>query len=477
MEFKQFSFAEDQRLPVALWRQTSVWGYTLSCPTTVPVTVVTRDDTQVAVMVGWAVIGDMALVSDGALNIGEASLDDLRSNACGRFVLICRESEGKISVSTDAAGLFPIVFDQELGIVASSPMVIGKFRALALDDDVARDVVRSDGTTWYPFGLTPYKKVRRLLPSQALWLSSGKLTVRPRPPLKALDGKAPTASEICALVAAYVRSWASCGRLVAHLTAGFDSRMVMAAICKAGVNADYITLKGRGNSTNLDIHIAKRLATSIQASHRTLDYFQPSADDLSSWQERVGYCISDSVMDLCKTVQETDDQRITLTGACGEVGRAFYWTEGDLHKSGIASQDLLQRLGFQASPLLIDEADRWLARFAPDSSRTYILDNAYIDIRLACWAGPSMPGHLIPRPTISPFNSVLIYRAMLSIEDESRYSQSFPQEFIRAGSPKLLEEGFNVASGFSRIRFLRQEVKKIIPKPLRSVVKALLRKR
>jgi hypothetical protein len=198
--------------------------------------------------------------------------------------------------------------------------------------------------------------------------------------------------------------------------------------------------------------------------HETVPFEAASPAELSEWQDRVGHCIDDAVAGLCRTVKNTDSGNFTLTGACGEVGRAFYWEDGDIGATGLSPASLLRRMGFAETALLESEAEKWIRRLPEDSKTTLILDNAYIDQRLGCWAGPSLPGHLIPRPTISPFNSVSVYRAMMALDEEYRHSQQFAIDFIKSGSARLLSEGFNRVSGVARFGHLKSEVKRLLPK-------------
>jgi hypothetical protein len=476
LEFKQFVLARTSALPMVTWRQIAFCGLYLSAPKSVPLVRILVDDELVAWLVGWAADDQGLFADDDAVKLGFGqSLEDFRECLCGRFLLVDRDGDGLVTVSTDGGGLFPVVFDQEKQIVASSPAVIGLYAHLFPDIGINTGVQRRDATVWYPFGLTPYAGIRRLLPSQALRIRQDRFDLHMRGPLQRSVKKAVTASDICDLVAGYVKAFSGGGKLTAHLTAGFDSRMVMAAVLKAGVAARYITIQGPGQGADLDVHVARRLARLSNVQHATVPFKTPTSSELSAWRERVGNCIDDAVMNLCATVVEHNDGAITLSGACGEVGRAFYWTEHDLGLSGLDAPQLVRRLGFLETPLLIDEASRWLSGFEIGMLNTLVLDNAYIDLRAACWAGPSMPGHLIPLPTITPFNSIRVYRAMLALDEEYRFAQRFPIDFIGAASSSLLSERFNAASGLSRFRFVKNEIKRIVPKSIKTALKKFIR--
>jgi hypothetical protein len=441
-----------------------VFGCFLSASETVPVIPITQDGGAVAFLLGWVADRTCLLREDRPLDLAGASIEEFRGGLCGRFVMIARQAEGHVAVSGDAGGLFPIIFDAEAGMVASSPAVIGAYKMLEFDGLVAQAVRRTDSTVWYPFGLTPYLGVKRLLPSESLSFGRGTCAVSSASLWLPAATKRVTADALCGQVAEYVTSFSTDGPLVAHLTAGYDSRMVMAAILRSGIDARFLTIGGNGSGVRIDLHVARRLTRLFGMKHETVPFEAASPAELSEWQDRVGHCIDDAVAGLCRTVKNTDSGNFTLTGACGEVGRAFYWEDGDIGATGLSPASLLRRMGFAETALLESEAEKWIRRLPEDSKTTLILDNAYIDQRLGCWAGPSLPGHLIPRPTISPFNSVSVYRAMMALDEEYRHSQQFAIDFIKSGSARLLSEGFNRVSGVARFGHLKSEVKRLLPK-------------
>ena len=472
--YKQFALTIDPPPRIEGWRNIDIYGLFLCVPITVPVIHIQQYGRKIGFLIGWVADRKNLFKDNQLISIDGISIDTFREGLCGRFVLISRETEEQITITTDAGGLFPVVFDSNAKIVASSPAVISLFRELKFDSAIVDFVKRFDSTIWYPFGLTPYIGLRRLLPSEVLTFGRNCCAILSAPRLVIPGFPRITAQDICVHVAEYVACFSTDGELSSHLTAGYDSRMVMAAILKSGIDANFITISAKGSGAKIDVHVAKRLANKIGVEHETIIYEEPLADEVSECLGRVGYCINDAVISLCRTVKNNDTGRFTLTGACGEVGRSFYWMGGDIGSIGLDPSSLIKRLGFKESSLLISEAKQWLSRFSENEKRTYILDNAYIDLRLACWAGPSMPGHLIPKPTISPFNSTLVYRSMLALDEGYRYSQRFATDFISAGSVNLLSEDFNRVSGIARIFYVKNEIKRLLPKSFKQKILQLI---
>lgn len=447
------------------WREESVLGCFLYLPASVPLVRVTSAGVDVCIVVGWAATNGKLLPPNGSIAIERSGLDKVIESLCGRYVTITLDSDGGVAVRTDAGGLFPVVFDEKAMLVSSSAAVIGLYRKLDRGG-MAASISRSDSTIWYPFGVTPFIGLRRLLPSECLEFSARAcVPVLNGPILPSSDARVSSA-ELCEEVALAASSFASKSAIAAHLTGGYDSRMVMAAIIRTGLPASFLTIRMNSQAAHLDVYLARRLAKKVGVGHRVIDFLAPTAQEVTEWRERVGDCFYDSVTQMCRTVRENDTGEFVLTGACGEVGRGFYWKREDIGSEGMRPRELVERLGFRPSEHLEELAARWLDRFPAYTKTTLLLDNAYIDLRLGCWAGASMPGHDIDLPTISPFNSHLTYRAMLALDEEYRFSQKFATDFIGAGAAALLSEPFNQARGVARLKFWRSELKRVLPKPL-----------
>jgi hypothetical protein len=257
-----------------------------------------------------------------------------------------------------------------------------------------------------------------------------------------------------------------------HLTAGWDSRMVLSA--SMGTNADirYLTYKAPGTNGSIDCLVAQHISRSMSLRHEEIPLLTARQSDIDGWTERTSGCIRDSVMNLTTTVTATYTGRYVLCGLAGEVGRAFYWKPRDIEKNGLDAEDLLDRLGFCRSKPAIEAAERWL-REIDVKPRTAILDQAYIDLRLGGWAGPSLCGHPIDKPSLSPFNNSTIFSLMRMLPDEYRRSGGFAKDFVSLGSPALAEIPVNRAAGMKRLRYIKREIAAVLPKRLKTSLRAL----
>jgi hypothetical protein len=252
--------------------------------------------------------------------------------------------------------------------------------------------------------------------------------------------------------------------------------MVLAACIRSDVRVTLATIRGTDSGSRLDDHVARRIAKVCGLPHESIPLLKPSQAEIDGWHQRTGYCIDDAVAGLCRTEREGFDGSTILTGACGEAGRAFLWRASDLEKVGIEPGVLVDRLGFTRSSRLIDSAASWVDEVGPTRRRTDLLDRAYIEQRLAGWAGPGVYGHAIPKPTISPFNNKKVLDQMISLPEKFRFSEELPRGLMHAAQPYLLDFPFNQATGLSRLRFPKQEIKRHLPRGLTMRIREMLRR-
>ncbi|GMG87731.1 hypothetical protein MNKW57_20520 [Biformimicrobium ophioploci] len=357
---------------------------------------------------------------------------------------------------TDAGGLFPLVYSEKLDALASTTTameLVAKQRQSEASGELL-DILRLIG--WIPFGLTTFEGVRRLLPNFYLDISSS-VPVRFYAPDGIINPDTSASvngvlDRLRANIGAIIRGNAG----FVHLTGGWDSRMVLAAARPWASECVFETVAGRG--TELDCHLAAGLASKYGLKHELLPFVSPRQEEMEDWQYRVGYCLTDAVSRLGPTARAYDRNYHCINGVCGEVARAYYWARGYSGTEKIQPDELLERLGIPESPLMLREADNWLSSLG-ERRPTQILDVAYIEQRLGCWAGPSVFGHKVAYPTLSPFNSRAIYRLALALPEDARINNRFARALVLQAWPELLRIPINRAEGISKLRFAKQELK------------------
>lgn len=461
---KQFIVSYNAIDPITSWSHEIICGFHLNRSTVLPRTIIYRAEIQIGFILGWFVYKNTFYFRDDSIHIEAIDFDIFYEKISGRFLIF--EKKGlDLQVTTDPGGLLSIVYHENLRIAASTTNAISAIKMVELDENIIKNVTRIDKTIWFPFGIVPYENTKRILPGHKLLLGTGKIT-RINYLKKQTSAEKPdeVTREIFNLVLANIIAVSKAGPLTSHLTAGYDSRMILSSCLRSGVDINFITFLTDSLGSRLDCEVAKHIATKFNLNHKIILFEQPDEVQIENWLERTDHCIYDSVVLLCKTVKESDNGNFVLTGGCGEVGRSFYWKKNDLFEKNITTKELINILGFKPSKLLSNRCKKWLDELPENFDKTEILDLAYIENRLGCWGGPSVYGHDIEKPTISPFNEAFIYKKMLSLPKEYRLKNEFAKKFIALSDKKLLKIPFNRAIGFRKFLYLKQEIKNMLPK-------------
>jgi hypothetical protein len=236
-------------------------GILSHCPKLPVQTVVSRDGSEY-ILIGLAVQTDASRPSPvEELAKSPACAADLTFSWAGRWALVANGT-----LQTDATGMLGCLYTGNgtgQPKVSSSAALLRTPQTEAFDDRVLGHGV---GVEWYVAPFTRYKGIRRLLPSQQLDLKTGKIIAKRlfRPVQltyeQALEQVADT------LVTAITSLGKTSESLWLPLTAGFDSRLLLAATLRAGVKVRCYTQWYR-NMSHADLTLPPRLAALAGFEH------------------------------------------------------------------------------------------------------------------------------------------------------------------------------------------------------------------
>ncbi|MEP3248186.1 MAG: hypothetical protein ABJN40_21010 [Sneathiella sp.] len=470
---KQFAIVENAPDLPGQWNKVVLGAWTIVSAEKVPIVKVVAPSGQVAgYLIGWAISAGMLLEHGDSITVG--AIRKWEAELCGRYVFLEQEDE-KTTLTLDAGGLLPVVYHTKKRILASTPAMMG------LISDVEEDVSLIDvfqipqKNGWYPFGLTPYLNVARIMPGQIFDMQNwAPQRFWPMQSFGAVElDKKELVCDIANLVVRNVGAIVGRGSGVAHLTAGYDSRMILAA-CRPYVdNCQFETVRRPDQSTELDCFIANAMAEKFALRHEFLEYTESSQTEIAEWMGRTSNCVHDAVTYLGATMSRYDRKCHSITGTCGEVGRAYYWADPYTELGRINPDMLLAAMKIPNTQRIRELAGGWLDSL-PVERPSLVWDLAYIEQRLGGWAGPSVYGHDIEYPTLSPFNSRVIYEKMVSLPEKYRQTNQFARDYISYLWPELLEFPFNRAMGLQRLKFFKSEIRDMLPPKVRKFVKSLM---
>ena len=427
-----------------------------------------------AVQAGWATrpiaqgwflhhhpTADVRTGDDGSILIGSAA--QLRSDQPAPLEVLSRPSFDRSDtdswagrwgiikgdlVASDVSALLGLVYGEtQQGACVSSSLAL--LALLNGDEDIPEHAaMKGWGLDWMPPPLTILPGVRRLLPGQTLRLEQGAVTLGPRAPgllAAQLTADEATAAFADALVQG-LRGFAS-GYLL-PLTAGLDSRTVLAALHVAGKPFVAFTHQHKAMSHG-DRTIPAKLARRSGFEHRAVNdgaYVREAegaidAHSHGQLHQNRHFFAHDHYAAL-----EAHRTWTMLPGGCFEVGRCFYWPylpETLPADADDAVEAIIAGLNArEAAPILRDGLRAWLldlrSRAAAAGDADW-RDTFYLEQRLAGWlATTEQATDLNGIRKLHIANSRYIFELMLALPPEQRRAGTIQRGAIERLTPNLL---------------------------------------
>src|SRR5215208_5126239 len=268
---RQFVLGPRSCSPMPGWTTTYVphAGYLSHCP---ELTVASAKDAdgQVWHLLGLAVQTEAGRPDpvDEIRTATRGTIQDLYQTWAGRWALI-----GAGELHMDASGLLGCFYTlrpsggtaEELWVSSSAALLVD---VSGVDGTPVRNLSFGEGIDWFPPPRSRFESIRRLIPSQILVLAHG--DVIPRRLFPELPGTFVYDSTLDSLreylTTALRRASAISGDLWLSLTAGYDSRLLLAAARYAGVSVKTYTQVYPGIS-QADLTLPPELARAVGVTH------------------------------------------------------------------------------------------------------------------------------------------------------------------------------------------------------------------
>lgn len=348
----------------------------------------------------------------------------------GRWVLL-----GAGRVHQDAASLLGCFYRD--GWVSSSASLLARG-----DAPVARAIRHAVGMDWLPPPGSRFSSVRRLLPSQVLRVADGAISPRPLVEPRPALGYEAVLDRLERCLIDGVRAAAREGPLHVPLTAGRDSRLILAATRAAGLSARTFT-QGYSGIGRGDRELPPLLARAIGREH---SWIEPGDRDVS--RERLydehtsGHCV-DADRDFVARGQWDwcGPGDVVLRGGAFEIGRCGFYHElgdGPFSAATILAEYPTHDRGSLAA------IDEWLAWCARHPEPMDWRDRFYWEQRVAGWLGAVEQSlDLLPGTRAHVANSHRFFELALSLPVEVRFSGRHHEDLIARMAPELARFPYN----------------------------------
>jgi hypothetical protein len=258
---------------------------------------------------------------------------------------------------------------------------------------------------------------------------------------------------VAELASRAINAIARTGPIQSPLTAGFDSRVLLA--CSRAVQ-DRITLFTAhlpGETTGWrDVTVARAIAARLGLPHTVLPHRRASVGDLREFVERTGGETGEPRgWRAIRTFKQTDRDRATLMGHSGDIVRIESW---EWLKQGlpVTPGRIMAYCGIKPLPAFVARAKAWLQAL-PTRNPITVMDLLFVEQRGGCWGGVieyAEDGY--SRLRLAPMCHPEIIRTLMSLPEAYRWANGFEHDLLAAQWPELLEFPVNEALPMGRVR-------------------------
>lgn len=343
-------------------------------------------------------------------------------------------------------------------------------------------VMHGKGMDWVPPPLTTRTGIHKLLPQRWIDPRNGSAGfVRFTAP-----DEHDAAYELAAAMTTVMTNWARCGfsRRFVALTAGLDTRTVLAAACASGIRFETSTTDFPFMDKR-DRVLPPRLAARVGVPHRfrrqpPVDPARIDARSAAIAEHLDGITTHPVFGHLARFEYGPTDgrDRTSANGNCFEIGRRYFWHK--LSRAGLAEAEptadrVLEafrgRLKWHPEPV---EAWRsalrtWIDSLAEDEPLAMEWrDRFYLEQCLASWnSNMDSANDFLDSTGFSPANCLWIFHLLLRSDAAVRRHGALQQEAIRLMAPRLLDLPVNPPSLGERLtRVVRGVERRLAPREL-----------
>jgi hypothetical protein len=396
-----------------------------------------------------------------------ADIENWTSFWAGRWLLVSADW-----CLQDASGCLGTYYRKALGRVwiSSSPALLGERLPDAPPAPcIPWRIANVRGIDWIPGPFTTREEVYKLLPQRTISPRDG--AMRPvRSPALGLERRG-GGRALATGIATVMANWAGGGfrQHFIGLTAGLDTRTVLAAACGARLDVRAFTAPYPTTQAP-DLRLPPRLAAAAGIPHTLV---RPAALDpataearwsaISEHMDGATYHPISQYLARCADSAMEDGASTFAAGNCFEIGRCIYW--GKFARAGLgeappSAEQLLAvfmpRTNWRPDPLPWWQraAEAWIASLSePVPLALDWRDRFYLEQRLGSWhSNVARQPDLLDSARFYPANSLWMFRLLLQPSPEQREQGFAQREAIRILAPRLLRLPVNPRPLSERLR-------------------------
>ncbi len=392
----------------------------------------------------------------------------------GRWLLVATSAEESF-LFHDALGLRqafytdPVVTGvmwvmSQAGLASEMLSLTPDEQALAyLDTQIFRRTFESR----FPAAASTFKGLKHLLPNHWLDLGTGRShRFWPSAPLETLTPDK-AIDRICVLMSGQIRAAAARFDLALSLTAGFDSRLMLATAREVADRLCIMTLRqGRMPDDFADIEIPSRLLKRIGLAHEVIYATSTMTPKFSLQFKRNVYLAHDHYgHDAEAILKHFGRTKAALTGSGAEVGRCAFRRKLP-HADHIPfTPELLAWLEYGSThPFLVEHFREWLVDVS-QQHHVKLLDLLEWEQDYGNWlAMTQLEFDIAWREIFTPYNCRQVLATLLGVDERYRKDPDYLlfQRAIQKAWPELLSEPINPHRTLGRLALRISDMKALV---------------
>ena len=226
------------------------------------------------------------------------------------------------------------------------------------------------------------------------------------------------------------------GRISPTLTAGFDTRILLAASRRSVQDLDFFTF-GR-DPLHIDCALPVELVQALDLSHDFVETRPANAAQMAEWDRAVGHCVRESNRESHPALDQLAN-RFIMTGLYGENGRSRMYVSdfATINGKAVSAEMVVGRLGLPKTSEIMEPVEEWLAPIA-SLPTSCILDLAFHEIKFGTWAMAQVPAQHAVRPALLPFAQRSVQRAFMATDPRLKTTQALFRRIGEIGWPEAM---------------------------------------
>lgn len=301
----------------------------------------------------------------------------------GRWALLIESPERDILLH-DACGLREVFYSDASHsehFCASQASTASRFFALESDPEAVKGFLSSRYATshpeyWWPGDSTRFRGVRCLLPNHYLDLRTRRSHRFAPGNLARAGSPRETAQQVAPLLTNLIAGVAHRFELALPLTAGYDSRMILAACRRANVTPFVYTLRFPGmRASHQDLQVPPRVTELFGWTHHMIDCPAVASPEFAARYKANVYPAHEKACAIAEGLEKAyPPGRCSLSGHSSEIARCRYHPTPRLEP--VTAKDVAELNRIDPTPFVLARFDEWFqdARDGESESGVFPLD-------------------------------------------------------------------------------------------------------